>query len=241
MSTLETHPDLARLGDQLEAAAERSLVTGRRRRIGRATLAVVVLTVLAAGTAIATGVFTPRQVAAGLPAGTLMFGGTHPTAPSTATASRTTAPSPRAPSDGGISDFRGSKQLIAVDQKIAGGCIGQDEAGLSWDCYVGAEAVRHEILTEDLLGQPELDRPRADPEPFRRDEKRWPSGHRFFMLGSDRPLTADSEGEVSDGDGGGRPERRHGSGRPSSRRDFASTSYRSGRTSGRAACSRGRR
>ena len=67
MSTLETHPDLARFGDQLEAAAERSLVSGRRRRIGRASLAVVVLTVLAAGTAIATGLFSPRQVAAACP------------------------------------------------------------------------------------------------------------------------------------------------------------------------------
>ena len=56
-----------------------------------------------------------------------------------------------------ISDFQGSKQLIAIDQKIAGGCIGQDHAGMTWDCYIGEEAVRMEILTEDLLGQPELE------------------------------------------------------------------------------------
>jgi len=157
MSTLETHPDLARLGDQLEAAAERSLVSGRRRRIGRAGLAVVVLTVIAAGTAVATGVFTPRQVAAGLPAGTLIFGGTHPTCALDADGVTYHCTLATAPSDLGITDFRGSKQLIAIDKKIAGGCVGQDEAGLGWDCYVGAEAVRHEILTEDLLGEPELE------------------------------------------------------------------------------------
>lgn len=156
MSTLETHPDLARLGDQLEAAAERSLVSGRRRRAGRAGLAVVVLTVLAAGTAIATGVFTPRQVAAGLPAGTLIFGGTNPSCALDGDGITYHCTLATAPTGEGSVDFRDSKRLIAIDQKIAGGCIGQDEAGLQWDCYVGAEAVRHEILTEDLLGEPAL-------------------------------------------------------------------------------------
>ena len=56
-----------------------------------------------------------------------------------------------------MSDFLGSKQLIAIDQKIAGGCIGMDHAGMTWDGYVGIEAVHRQILVEDLLGQPELD------------------------------------------------------------------------------------
>ncbi len=55
-----------------------------------------------------------------------------------------------------IRDHRGSKELIAIDGRIAGGCIGQDEAGLTWDCFVGEEAVRRGILVEDLLGQPML-------------------------------------------------------------------------------------
>ena len=71
--------DLIRLGDELEAAAERSLTSARRRRIGRIGIGVVVLTVLAAGTAVATGMFSPRQIAAGLPAGAVIFGGTIPT------------------------------------------------------------------------------------------------------------------------------------------------------------------
>ncbi|MEP6639599.1 MAG: hypothetical protein ABJC39_09650 [Chloroflexota bacterium] len=145
-----------RLGDQLEAAAERSLGSERRRKVGRVGLGVVALTVLAAGTAVATGLFSPRQVAAGLPAGAMIFGGTHPSCGLDADGityhcTLTTAPAAE------TSDFRGSKQLIAIDLKIAGGCIGQDTAGMSWDCWIGEEAVRHDILAEDLLGQPELE------------------------------------------------------------------------------------
>jgi hypothetical protein len=156
MTTTDTGRDLARLGDELEAATERSLTSAGRRRVGRVGIGVVALTILAAGTAVATGVFSPREVAAGLPAGAMIFGGTHPTCALdgdgvTYHCTLASAPAPE------ISDFKGSKQLIAIDQKIAGGCIGQDHAGMTWDCYVGIEAVRKEILTEDLLGQPELE------------------------------------------------------------------------------------
>jgi hypothetical protein len=156
MTTSSMSKSLAALGDELEAAADRSLQPTRRRRVGRAALGVAALSLIAAGTAVATGVFTPHQVAAGLPAGTMIFGGTHPTCTLdsdgvTYHCTLASAPAPESP------DFRGSKELIAIDLKIAGGCIGQDAAGLSWDCWVGNEAVRHDILTQDLLGQPELE------------------------------------------------------------------------------------
>jgi hypothetical protein len=157
MSTTNPVPDLARFGDQLEAAAERSLgSTRRRRRLGQAGIGVLVLTIVAAGTAIAAGVFTPRQVATGMPAGTLMFGGTHPTCTIDDDGVTYHCALASVP-DGGLSDYRGSKQLVAIDQKIAGGCIGQDAAGRHWDCWIGKDAVRHDILVEDLLGQPELE------------------------------------------------------------------------------------
>jgi len=97
-----------------------------------------------------------KGINAGLPAGAFIFGGTHPTCAldSDGVTYHCTLASAPAPE---ISDFQGSKQLIAIDQKIAGGCIGQDHAGMTWDCYIGEEAVRMEILTEDLLGQPELE------------------------------------------------------------------------------------
>ena len=153
---LDSQLDLARLGDRLEAAAERSLRANRGRQVRRAGFGVVVLTVLAAGTAVAAGLFTPHQVAAGLPAGAFIFGGTHPTCSLdgdsvTYHCTLATVPAPE------ITDFRGSKQLVAIDQKIAGGCIGQDVLGLTWDCWMGGDAVAHDILVEDLLGQPQTE------------------------------------------------------------------------------------
>ena len=155
MSTLDMQSDLARLGDELQTAADRSLRSARRRRLGRAGLGVAVLTILAAGTAVATGVFTPRQVAVGMPAGTFIFGGTHPTCTLdgdgiTYHCTLATAPT------GDSRDYRGSKEVVAIDQKVAGGCIGQDAAGLAWDCWIGDEAVKHEIITQDFLGEPVL-------------------------------------------------------------------------------------
>jgi len=155
MNTTTPTPDLARFGDQLEAAADRSLRSTRRRRFGRAGLGVAVLTMLAAGTALATGMFTPHQVAVGMPAGTFIFGGTHPTCTLdgdgiTYHCTLATAPT------GESSDYRGSKEVVAIDQKVAGGCIGQDKAGLKWDCWIGEDAVKHEIITEDFLGEPAL-------------------------------------------------------------------------------------
>ena len=41
-----------------------------------------------------------------------------------------------------------------IDGAIAGGCIGRSANGLAWDCYVGQDAVREEIISEDLLGEP---------------------------------------------------------------------------------------
>ena len=39
-------------------------------------------------------------------------------------------------------------------ETLARGCIGIDEAGLTWDCYVGQDAVDQEIITKDFLGEP---------------------------------------------------------------------------------------
>ena len=51
-------------------------------------------------------------------------------------------------------DYLGSKQILGIDGRIAGGCIGTDRQGLTWDCYVGMAAVEHQILVEDMLDQP---------------------------------------------------------------------------------------
>jgi hypothetical protein len=51
--------------------------------------------------------------------------------------------------------YKGRKELIVDDaSRIAGGCIGQDDDGRHWTCYVGERAVDEGILVAELLGQP---------------------------------------------------------------------------------------
>jgi hypothetical protein len=172
-------PELGRLGDDLERAAARNLA-GRRRRLraGRAAIAVVALTALATGGAFAAGLFTPKQVATGMPAGTYIFGNTHPTcaldadgttyhctldvAPqsdeSVATLPPEKAAAVKAAGGGGPAapDYLGWKEVVAVDGVAAGGCIGRSSDGLQWDCYMGENAVTQDIIGPDFLGQPVL-------------------------------------------------------------------------------------
>ena len=153
MTTLDFSADLARLGDDLERAAARTLATRRRRpRARAAAVAFVLLTVIATGTAVATRMFSPKQVAAGMPAGALIFGDTHPTCTLASDGTTYRCTLAQAPTKEPYEP--GAKELLAIDGRIAGGCIGRDEAGLRWDCYLGTEAVRQGVLTEDLLDQP---------------------------------------------------------------------------------------
>jgi hypothetical protein len=153
MTAPSTPNELARLGDDLERAANRQL-SRRRRRLQLSVVGVIALLVIGAGTAVAGGLFTPKQVATGMPAGAAIFGQTNPSCTldadgSTYHCALASAPAPE------VTNFTGTKELVAIDGKIAGGCIGQDAAGMHWSCYIGQDAVRHDILVQDLLGQPE--------------------------------------------------------------------------------------
>jgi len=148
-----TTPDLERLGDDLTAATERDLRRGRGRTVRRAGLALVAIALIGTGTAAAAGLLTPKQVAGGMPAGAAIFSDTHPTCVLDADGAvyhctLSTAPAPES------DDFTGVKEVLAVDDKVAGGCIGQDVAGMTWDCYLGQDAVDQEIISQDFLGEP---------------------------------------------------------------------------------------
>jgi hypothetical protein len=152
----DTNPStLLDLGDALTRATERDLRQGRRRPVKRIVLALGALAVVTAGTAAAAGLFSPKQVAGGMPAGAAIFDQTNPTCEVNAdgTSFRCTlaiAPAPE------VSDFTGTKEVLAIDGVAAGGCIGLDEAGMTWDCYIGQDAVDHEIISQDFLGEPIL-------------------------------------------------------------------------------------
>ena len=152
--TTTERPDLDRLGDALTAGADRDL---RRRRhpVRRVAVALAILIIVGTGTAAAAGVFSPHQVAAGMPAGAVIFDQTDPTCVADGSVFHCTlakAPFPEGAVD--ASDYTGTKEVLVVAGKVAGGCIGVDAAGMSWDCYVGQDAVDHEIITKDFLGEP---------------------------------------------------------------------------------------
>ena len=55
-----------------------------------------------------------------------------------------TARSDRHPADGtGIPDYTGTRRSWSSGGLAAGGCIGLDAGGLTWDCYVGPGRRRH--------------------------------------------------------------------------------------------------
>ncbi len=153
MTQLTDQSGLDHLGDALSRATERDLRRTSRRPIRRIAVVVAALAIVGTGTAAAAGLFTPKQVAAGMPAGAVIFDQTDPTCVQDTEGSvfhctLSTVPAPE------VSDFSGTKEVLVVDGKVAGGCIGQDAAGLSWDCYVGQDAVDHDIVTQDFLGEP---------------------------------------------------------------------------------------
>lgn len=109
--------------------------------------------VLIAATLTACG--AAQQVEVGMPAGAAIFDQTDPTC----------LPNPDGrsfrctlarPPVGEITTFLGAKEVLAIDGKVGGGCIGLDVAGMQWDCFIGQDAVDREIIGPDLLGEPVL-------------------------------------------------------------------------------------
>lgn len=96
---------------------------------------------------------TPQQVADAMPAGAAIFASTDPRCllSADATTFRCTLSRPPAPE---ISNFVGTKEPLAIAGRVAGGCLGLDRGGMTWDCYIGQDAVDRAIIGQGLLGQP---------------------------------------------------------------------------------------
>jgi hypothetical protein len=143
---------LRRLGDQLEQAARDDL-RPRRRTVVRSLAVAVVVAAFAAGAAVAGGLFSEEEVAQSMPAGSAIFGGTHPscTLQDDGVTYRCTLAS--LPTEELLDDHTGAKEPITIDKHIAGGCIGQDSEGRHWNCYLGAEAVKRAIVSQGFLGE----------------------------------------------------------------------------------------
>ncbi|MEN3612008.1 hypothetical protein AAH979_20940 [Plantactinospora sp. ZYX-F-223] len=175
----DLHPDLIRLGNELEHAVSRDLAaTGRRHGSRRlfgsraAFLATVTAGVLAIGGGAAfaaVALLTPETVSRGMPGAAEIFQGTDPTCTTednivfTCTLSRppndplpdlSRIPEMKRPTKPIVRDYTDRKEMFADDQgNVAGGCVGEDAAGLHWTCYAGQRAVDEGIITQNLLGE----------------------------------------------------------------------------------------
>jgi hypothetical protein len=155
--------DLARLGDELEHAVARqitgTIVSRRRRRRSRGVLIGSVLAggvVVAGGAAAAVSLLSTGTVETGMPGGSAIFTGTHPTCTTTdQVVFDCTLRS--APTEEAVANYRGVKEtFVDDDSRVAGGCVGTDAAGLHWTCYAGQRAVDEGITGQGLLGQRSL-------------------------------------------------------------------------------------
>lgn len=148
---LDVATELGNLGDALQCAARRDVRHPRRAR--KLVLGTVVLCAGLGATAVATGVFSGDDVASGMPAGAALFGGTHPTCADADSSGAFDCTLSSKPTEEVLDDYAGTKEPLAIAHRVAGGCIGQDSAGLHWKCYLGGAAVTHGIVSRGFLGE----------------------------------------------------------------------------------------
>ena len=156
-----THSDLTRIGDELEQAVANQIagsIVVRRRRKHRsrttiAALATVGVIAIGGGAAAAVSLLSPDTVEQGMPGSSVIFIDTEPTC-TVKNSVEFDCTLAKAPSKEVLDDYTGTKETFNDENdNIAGGCIGQDAAGLHWICYAGERAVEMDIIGKDLLGQ----------------------------------------------------------------------------------------
>jgi hypothetical protein len=156
-----THTDLARIGDELEQAVAAQIagsivVRRRRKQRSRTTIAAFITTgvvVIGGGAAAAVSLLSADTVEQGMPGSSVIFIDTDPTC-TTKNGVEFDCTLAKAPSKEILDSYKGTKETFNdADDNIAGGCVGQDAAGLHWTCYAGTKAVEMDIIGKDLLGQ----------------------------------------------------------------------------------------
>ena len=150
---MTSETDLRALGDVLERAANRDLGARRRRLVLRAAAIAVAAGAIGVGAAIGAGAFSANQVEAGMPAGSWLFGDTHPTCALQRDSVTYACTLASAPTWEYSSDWLDAKEVVTIDKHVAGGCVGLDHAGLRWHCYLGEESVKRGIIGKDFLGE----------------------------------------------------------------------------------------
>jgi hypothetical protein len=150
-------PQLDRLGDALERAAERDVAgarTQRQRRSRRLALAAVAVAVAIPGLAFAADrLIGGPEVARSLPAGTRALAGTNPscTAVVQDVEYHCVLERPPAPE---VADWKGTVEpTVDATKHVNGGCRSLTSDGLEWQCYIGRAAVDQQIVGAGFLGE----------------------------------------------------------------------------------------
>jgi hypothetical protein len=95
----------------------------------------------------------PTHVAGGMLAGAAIFAQSDPTCAldSDGKTYRCTLKNAPAPE---ITNFLGAGETLVIAGKVAGGCVGLERDGMTWNCFLGRDAVDRGIVDKDFLGQP---------------------------------------------------------------------------------------
>jgi hypothetical protein len=150
--------ELHRLGDALErAAADEVAATPRWRRVAHSRRFVVALAVVAIAAPVAavgaTRLIGGHEVAQSMPAGAAIFAGRDATCTVVIPNVEYHCVLDRPPFPE-VDDFKGVVEgTVDKTNHVNGGCRGLTSDGLSWECYLGEEAVRQEIVSADFLGE----------------------------------------------------------------------------------------
>jgi hypothetical protein len=146
-------PRLSRLGDELESAARRDLRPRRRRR-RRIAVAAVAAVIVVPGAAVAGyELISESEVAGSLPAGTLALAGTEPDCAVVRENVEYHCVLARPPAPE-VENWKGTVEpTVDATKHVNGGCRSLNAEGTEWQCYIGAEAVRQQIIGPDFLGE----------------------------------------------------------------------------------------
>ena len=153
---MTVYVELHRLGDALEAAARDQLARPRWSRLLHSRRFVIALAVAAiaipAAAVGAARLIGGHEVAQSLPAGAAIFVGRQATCTVVVPNVEYHCVLDRRPFPE-VDDFKGAAEpTVDRTKHVNGGCRGLTSDGLSWQCYLGEEAVRQGIVSADFLG-----------------------------------------------------------------------------------------
>jgi hypothetical protein len=147
-------PELEQLGVALEQAAAHDLARRRPARRRRRLLLAVAAAIALPGAALgAEQLLNTDDVANSMPAGAGIFGGRHPTCTVVKPNVEYHCVLDRPPVQEG-QDFKGTvEETVDSTHHVNGGCRGLTSDGIEWECYIGQEAVRQQIISQGFLGE----------------------------------------------------------------------------------------